>query len=54
MTAVPGAIAIVLVLVLLPVVVCMGSVVLAIAIGEALSRDSEVRHAGSELLDLNV
>ena len=50
----PGAIAIVLVLLLLPVLVCMGSVVIAIALGEALNRDSEVRHAGSELLDLNV
>ena len=50
----PGAIAIVLVLLLLPVLVCMGSVVLASALGAVLNRDSEVRHAGSELLDLNV
>ena len=50
----PGAIAIVLVLVLLPVLVCMGSVVIAVALGVALNRDAEVRHEGSELLDLNV
>ena len=50
----PGAIVIVLVLVLMPVLVCMGSVIIAMALGEALNRDSEVRHTGSELLDLNV
>ena len=50
----PGAIVIVLVLLLLPVLVCLGSVVIAAALGEALNRDSEVRNAGSELLDLNV
>jgi hypothetical protein len=51
---VPGAIAIVLVLVLLPVLVCMGSAVIAVVLGFALNRDAEVRHEGSELLDLNV
>jgi hypothetical protein len=51
---VPGAIAIVIVLLLLPVMVCMGSVVIASVLGVVLNRDSEVRHAGSELLDLNV
>ena len=50
----PGAIAIVLVLLLLPVLVCMGSAVLAVVLGVALNRDSEIRHEGSELLDLNV
>jgi hypothetical protein len=53
-TAVPGAIAIVLVLLLLPVLVCMGSVIIAMVLGEDLSRDAEARHEGSELLDLNV
>ena len=53
-TAVPGAVGIVLVLLLLPALVCVGSVVIAAALGEALNRDSEVRNAGSELLDLNV
>lgn len=50
----PGAIAIVVVLVLLPVLVCMGSAVLAVVLGVVLNRDAEVRHEGSELLDLNV
>ena len=50
----PGAIAIVLVLLLLPVLVCMGSVVIAAALGTVLNRDAEVRNEGSELLDLNV
>lgn len=50
----PGAIAIVLVLLLLPILVCMGSAVVALVLGVALNRDSEIRHEGSELLDLNV
>ena len=50
----PGAIAIVIVLLLLPVLVCMGSVVIAAALGSALNRDAEIRNEGSELLDLNV
>ena len=54
MTAVPGAIAIVLVLALLPVLICMGSAALAVILGMALNRDGEVRNEGSELLDLNV
>jgi hypothetical protein len=53
-TSVPGAIAIVVVLLLLPVLVCMGSAVIAMALGVALNNDAEVRHEGSELLDLNV
>jgi hypothetical protein len=53
-TDVPGAIAIVLVLLLLPVLVCMGSVVVVVVLGEALTRDAEARYEGSELLDLNV
>lgn len=50
----PGAIAILVVLVILPVLVCMGSAVIAVALGWALNRDGEARHEGSELLDLNV
>jgi hypothetical protein len=53
-TAVPGAIAIVLVLLLLPVLICMGSAVLAVILGVALNRDAEIRYEGSELLDLNI
>jgi hypothetical protein len=51
---VPGAIAIVVVLVVLPVLVCMGSAAIAAALGVLLDKDAEVRHEGSELLDLNV
>ena len=50
----PGAIAIVLVLLLLTVLVCMGSAVVAVVLGVVLNRDAEVRNEGSELLDLNV
>ena len=50
----PGAIAIVLVLVFLPVLVSMGSAAIAVVLGVVLNRDAEVRHEGSELLDLNV
>jgi hypothetical protein len=53
-TAVPGAIAIVVVLLLLPVLVCIGSAVIAMVLGMALNNDAEVRNEGSELLDLNV
>ena len=54
MTAVPGAIAIVVVLALLPVLICMGSAAIAVLLGIALNRDGEIRNEGSELLDLNV
>ena len=50
----PGAIAIVVVLALLPVLVCMGSAVVAVILGAVLNNDAEARHEGSELLDLNV
>jgi hypothetical protein len=53
-TAVPGAIAIVFVLLLFPVLVCMGSAAIAAVLGVVLNNDAEVRHEGSELLDLNV
>ncbi len=54
MTYVPGAIAIVVVLLLLPILVCMGSAAIAVVLGVVLNNDAEVRHEGSELLDLNV
>lgn len=50
----PGAIAILVVLVLLPVLVCMGSAAIAAVLGVVLNRDAEIRNEGSELLDLNV
>jgi hypothetical protein len=51
---VPGAIAIVVVLLLFPVVALMGSAVLAALLGTVLNKDAEVRNEGSELLELNV
>lgn len=50
----PGAIVILVVLLLMPVLICMGSAGIAVALGWMLNRDAEVRHAGSELLDTNV
>lgn len=50
----PGAIAIVIALLVFPIVACMGTAVIAAALGMALNRDAEVRHEGSELLDCNV
>jgi hypothetical protein len=49
-----GAIAILAVLVILPVLVCMGSAVIAGGLGFVLNKDAEQRHEGSELLDTNV
>jgi hypothetical protein len=51
---VPGAIAILVVLVLFPVLVCTSAALLAAALGWILNRDGEVRNEVSELLDLNV
>jgi hypothetical protein len=51
---VPGAIAIVVVLLLSPVLICMGGAALAAVLGSMLNHDAEVRAEGSELLDLNV
>jgi hypothetical protein len=48
-----GAIAIVVVLLLIPVLVLMGSGVLAAVIGQVLEGDAEARNQGSELLDLD-
>ena len=50
----PGAIAIVIALLLFPVIALMGSAVLAVVLGSVLNKDAEVRNEGSELLDLNV
>ncbi len=49
----PGAIAIVLVLLIFPVIAIMGSVTIAGLLGFLLNRDGEQRNAGSELLDTN-
>lgn len=50
----PGAIAIILVLLIFPVVACLGSVAIAAVLGIVLNQDAEQRHAGSELLDVNI
>lgn len=50
----PGAIAIVVILLLAPVVVGMSMSVVAAVLGQLLYKDGEVRNEGSELVDLNV
>lgn len=49
----PGAIAIVIALLLFPVIAIMGSVSIAALLGWALNKDAEDRHEGSELIDVN-
>jgi hypothetical protein len=50
---VPGAIAIIIALLIFPVLAIMGTVLIAGGLGWALHRDAEERHAGSELIDVN-
>ena len=54
MIDVPGAVAIILALVIFPVGAIMGSAGIAVLLGFLLNRDGEQRHEGSELLDVNV
>jgi hypothetical protein len=54
LTGVAGAVAIVVVLLMFPVVVIMAGAAGAAVLGAVLHRDGEVRNAGSELLDVNV
>lgn len=49
----PGAIAIVVALLIFPVIAIMGSVTVAALLGWALNRDAEERFEGSELVDVN-
>lgn len=49
-----GGVLILVALLALIVAVCMGSAAIAAGLGWVLNRDAEVRHEGSELLDLNV
>lgn len=49
-----GAIILVVVLLLFPVVVGLSTAALAGLIGQVLTKDGEVRNEGSELVDLNV
>lgn len=53
LTFVPGAIAIILALLVFPVIAIMGSVTIAALLGWSLNADAEDRHEGSELLDVN-
>ncbi len=50
----PGALIIVVVLCLFPMLAAMGGAVIAAVLGVLLDKDASTRHDGSELLDLNV
>ena len=50
---VPGAIAIVIALLLIPVIVLMTGGVLSAVVGLLLGRDADARYEGSELLELD-
>jgi asparagine synthetase B (glutamine-hydrolysing) len=50
---VAGAIAIIVVLALFPVLILMSGGLASSIIGAVLQRDGEVRHEGSELLELD-
>lgn len=47
-----GAIAIVIVLLIFPILILVGGGLASAVIGFFLQRDGEIRHAGSELLEL--
>lgn len=49
----PGAIVIIVVLLIFPVIALMGSTTIAALLGWALDRDAADRAEGSELLDVN-
>lgn len=49
----PGAIAIIALLLLFPIMAIMGSATVAVLLGFLLNRDGEQRNADSELLDTN-
>ena len=53
LAVVPGAIAIVVALLLIPVIVLMSGGVLSAVIGFFLGRDADARYEGSELLELD-
>lgn len=52
-TAMPGAVAIVVVLLLIPVAVLMSGGIAAAALGWAIKDDVDRSHEGSELLETN-
>ena len=49
----PGAVAIIVVLLIFPTLILMGGGVAAAVLGFSLQRDGEIRHEGSELLELD-
>jgi hypothetical protein len=51
---VPGAIAILVALLIFPVIAIMGSASIAVVLGFLLNRDAVQRNEGSELLDVNI
>lgn len=48
-----GAIVLIIVLLAFPVIVGLSTVAIAAVLGHLLWKDGEVRHEGSELVDLN-
>jgi hypothetical protein len=48
-----GAVIIIFVVLLIPVIVLMSGAVASAVLGTVLAKDAEDRHAGSELIDLN-
>lgn len=49
----PGAIVLIVILLAFPVVVGLSTAAIAAILGHLLWKNAEVRHEGSELLDLN-
>ncbi len=49
----PGAVAIIIALLVFPVIAIMGSVTIAALLGWALNSDAAERYEGSELIDTN-
>lgn len=54
MSAMPGAIILVIALLAFPIIVGLSTAAIAAVLGHLLYKDGEARHADSELLDLNV
>jgi len=50
---VPGAVIILIALLVFPIIACMGSAIIAVGLGWLLNKDGEDRNEGSELLELN-
>ena len=50
----PGVVLILIVLTVFPIVACLGSAAIAVALGWLLNKDGEERNEGSELLNVNI